>query len=111
MPPSSLGRRSRTSGSTRSTPSRPTSAWRSSGDWMAAEGFHTEAMEVALRTAQPKRVAVAQNNLGLVHLGRGDPARARDFLNEALIGIESTGDRYITAELYETIGRVELRLG
>jgi len=81
------------------------------GDWMAAERFHTEAMEVARSTGQAKRVAVSQNNLGLVHLGRGEPARARAFLNEALTGIESTGDRYITAELFETIGRVELRLG
>jgi predicted ATPase/DNA-binding CsgD family transcriptional regulator len=80
-------------------------------DVESAERFIEEALQISRRLKDPEGIARGLNNLALFASQRGDHESARKALEQAWAEIKTGGIRATTANILDSLGRVNLLLG
>lgn len=83
-------------------------ALRLSGRWDEAEQVYTEALDLA---PDPATAARVRNVIGELMLRRGDYSAAREWLEQALAGLNAAGDREGASEAAEHLAMVDYSVG
>lgn len=85
-------------------------AW-AHGDYVNAERYHRECLELRRRLQDRRGVANSLNNLGLVAGSSGDRRTARDYLAQSLAVYRELNDEPAIAGALNNLGGVSMRLG
>ena len=76
-----------------------------------ADRFHEQALEMAIRAGDHRRIASCLNNLALMASARGEHDVARARLEDAVAEAKGTGDIFLMGQIIDSLGVATFRSG